>query len=187
MRNLLTRYVCSSFSYQPVVCVQVLYFRQHFEQKNTKQQIAKSFIFLFALNRIYNILMIKAVLWSRLAMVRHNIRNTHTQVLWEKGFQGETLLVLVTKYGQKRHPEDSCYIILDCSLDCYISMEIAMQLYTQFLPLSAHTTERLICAHANTKEIAILSNLSDQLYTQFDSSSDSTDLSLQLTSASLWA
>ena len=87
-------------------------------------------------------LMIKAVLWSRLAMMRDNIRNTHTQVLWEKGFRGETLLVLVTKYGQKRHPKDSCYIILDCSLDCYISKEIAMQLYTQFLPLSAHATER---------------------------------------------
>ena len=67
-------------------------------------------------------------------MERDNIRNTHTQVLWEKGFRGETLLVLVTKYGQKRHPKDSCYIILDCSLDCYISKEIAMQLYTQFLP-----------------------------------------------------
>ena len=86
--------------------------------------------------------MIKAVLWSRLAMMRDNIRNTHTLVLWEKGFRGETLLVLVTKYGQKRHPKDSCYIILDCSLDCYISKEIAMQLYTQFLPLSAHATER---------------------------------------------
>ena len=34
--------------------------------------------------------MIKAVLWSRLAMMRDNIRNTHTQVLWEKGFRGET-------------------------------------------------------------------------------------------------
>ena len=63
------------------------------------------------------------------------------KLLWEKEFRGETLLVLVTKYGQKRHPKDSCYII-DCSLDCYISKEIAMQLYTQFLPLSAHATER---------------------------------------------
>ena len=85
--------------------------------------------------------MIKAVLRSRLAIMRDNIRNTHTQVLSEKGFWGETL-VLVTKYGQRRHPKDSCYIILDCSLDCYISKEIAMQLYTQFLPLSAHATER---------------------------------------------
>ena len=42
--------------------------------------------------------MIKAVLWSRLAMMRDNIRNTHMQVLWEKRFRGETLLVLVTKY-----------------------------------------------------------------------------------------
>ena len=87
-------------------------------------------------------LMIKAVLWSRLAMMRDNISYTHTQVLWEKGFRGDTLLVLVAKYGQKRHPKDSCYIILDCSLDCYISKEIAMQLYTQFFPLSAHPTER---------------------------------------------
>ena len=87
-------------------------------------------------------LMIKGVLWSRLAMMRDNIRNTHTQVLWEKGFRGETLLVLVTKYGQKRHPKDSCYIILNCSLDCSLSKEIAIQLYTQFFPLSAHATER---------------------------------------------
>ena len=86
--------------------------------------------------------MIKAVLWPRLAMILDNIRNTHTQVLWEKGFRGKTLLVLVTKYGQKRHPKDSCYIILDCSVDCYTSNQIAMQLYTQSLPLSAHATER---------------------------------------------
>ena len=31
-----------------------------------------------------------------------------------------------------------------------------MQLYTQLLPLSAHATEREICAHAHTKDIAIL-------------------------------
>ena len=74
-------------------------------------------------------------------MMRDNIRNTHTQVLWEKGSR-ETHQVLATKYGQKRHPKDSCYIILDCSLDCYISKKLAMQLYTQFLPLSTHATER---------------------------------------------
>ena len=44
-------------------------------------------------------LMIKAVLWSRLVMMRDKVRNTHTHVLWEKGFRGETLQVLVTKYG----------------------------------------------------------------------------------------
>ena len=113
-----------------------------FRAKEYKTTNCEKFYILIRAQPNIEHLMIKAVLWSRLAMVRHNIRNTHTQVLWEKGFQGETLLVLVTKYGQKRHPEDSCYIILDCSLDCYISMEIAMQLYTQFLSLSAHTTER---------------------------------------------
>ena len=36
--------------------------------------------------RVKLLLMIKAVLWSRLAMMHDNIRNTHTHVLWEKGF-----------------------------------------------------------------------------------------------------
>ena len=50
-------------------------------------------------------LMIKAVLLSRLAMTQDSIRNTHTQMLWEKGFRGETLPVLVTKYGQNVIPK----------------------------------------------------------------------------------
>ena len=50
-------------------------------------------------------LMIKAVLLSRLAITQDNIRNTHTQMLWEKGFRGETLPVLVTKYDQNVIPK----------------------------------------------------------------------------------
>ena len=50
-------------------------------------------------------LMIKAVLLSKLAMTQDSIRNTHTQMLWEKGFRGETLPVLVTKYGQNVIPK----------------------------------------------------------------------------------
>ena len=50
-------------------------------------------------------LMIKAVLLSRLAMTQDSIRNTHTQMLWEKGFRGETLPLLVTKYGQNVIPK----------------------------------------------------------------------------------
>ena len=49
-------------------------------------------------------------------MTQDSIRNTHTQMLWEKGFRGETLPLLVTKYGQKRHPKDSCYTTLNCPL-----------------------------------------------------------------------
>ena len=49
--------------------------------------------------------LIKAVLLSRLAMTQDSIRNTHTQMLWEKGFRGETLPVLVTKYGQNVIPK----------------------------------------------------------------------------------
>ena len=52
-----------------------------------------------------NKLMIKAVLLSRLAMTQDSIRNTHTQMLWEKGFRGERLPVLVTKYGQNVIPK----------------------------------------------------------------------------------
>ena len=55
--------------------------------------------------RIKYILMIKAVLLSRLAMTQDSIRNTHAQMLWEKGFRGETLPVLVTKYGQNVIPK----------------------------------------------------------------------------------
>ena len=55
--------------------------------------------------RLINPLMIKAVLLSRLAMTQDSIRNTHTQMLWEKGFRGETLPVLVTKYGQNVIPK----------------------------------------------------------------------------------
>ena len=66
--------------------------------------------------------MIKAVLWSRLAMMRGNIRNTHTRKFGgRRGFgvkhSWSWLQNIIT---QKRHPKDSCYIILDCSLDCYI-------------------------------------------------------------------
>ena len=50
-------------------------------------------------------LMIKAVLLSRLVMTQDSIRNTHMQMLWEKGFRGETLPVLVTKYGQNVIPK----------------------------------------------------------------------------------
>ena len=49
--------------------------------------------------------MIKAVLLSRLAMTQDSIINTHTQMLWEKGFRGETLPLLVTKYGQNVIPK----------------------------------------------------------------------------------
>ena len=49
--------------------------------------------------------MIKAVLLSGLAMTQDSIRNTHTQMLWEKGFRGETLPVLVTKCGQNVIPK----------------------------------------------------------------------------------
>ena len=86
--------------------------------------------------------MIKAVLWSRLAMTRGSIRNTHTQVLWEKGFRGETVPVLVTKYGQKVIPNLMLHYTRLIIRLVYITKDIAMQLYTQFLPFSAHATER---------------------------------------------
>ena len=86
--------------------------------------------------------MIKAVLLSRLAMTQDSIRNTHTQMLWEKGFPGETLPVLVTKYVKTSSQRLMLhYTKLSITL-VYITKEIAMQLYTQLLPLSAHATER---------------------------------------------
>ena len=51
------------------------------------------------------LLMNKAVLLPRLEMTQDSIRNTHTQMLWEKEFRGETLPVLVTKYGQNVIPK----------------------------------------------------------------------------------
>ena len=68
-------------------------------------------IALFLTNQIagntidFKMNVIKAVLLSRLAMTQDSIRNTHTQMLWEKGFRGETLPVLVTKYGQNVIPK----------------------------------------------------------------------------------
>ena len=88
-------------------------------------------------------LMIKAVLLSRLAVTQDSIRNTHTQMLWEKGFRGETLPVLVKKNMVKTSSQRLMlhYTKLSITL-VYITKEIAMQLYTQLLPLSAHATER---------------------------------------------
>ena len=82
--------------------------------------------------------MIKAVLWSRLAMTRGSVRNTHTQVLWQKGFQGETLPVLVTKYGENVIPK----LVLHHTRLFIRLVYITVEMYTQFLPLSAHATER---------------------------------------------
>ena len=68
------------------------------------QNCVKPKIFMIDILMKY-VLMIKAVLLSRLAMTQDSIRNTHTQMLWEKGFRGETLPVLVTKYGQNVIPK----------------------------------------------------------------------------------
>ena len=89
-----------------------------------------------------DVLMIKAFLLSRLAITQDSIRNTHTQMLWEKGFRGETLPVLLTNMVKtSSHRLMLHYTKFSITL-VYITKEIAMQLYTQLLPLSAHATER---------------------------------------------
>ena len=75
-------------------------------------------------------------------MTQDSIRNTHTQMLREKGFRGETLPVLVTNMVKTSSQRLMLhYTKLSITL-VYITKEIAMQLYTQLLPLSAHATER---------------------------------------------
>ena len=104
--------------------------------------------FLVNLSTIYrpkhfHQLMIKAVLLSRLAMTQDSIRNTHTQMLWKKCFRvkhSRSWLQNMVKTSSQRLMLH--YTKLFITL-VYSTKEIAMQLYTQFLPLSAHVTEPL--------------------------------------------